>query len=243
MFLCTGETVVNASAYEGEAWALRCKRWSCPHCRLINRKKVMHAARKGKPSTFMTLTINSNDHDSPDEAARELKRGWCALRRRIQRAWPGHKIPFIVVFEKHKSGYPHMHLLLRAPFIPQKWLKAAWEQITGAWMVHISQIRTVGQAMFYVTKYIGKDLAPFEGCKRWWRSHDYNVIEEEREPIHLYGSGIARMDVPFDLLRTNAAILIGNIESLAPDRIRWRSMSPLPYGQLATFAFRERVEK
>src|SRR5690606_31125816 len=78
------------------------------------------------------------------------------------------------VFERHKSGFPHLHLLIRARFLPVRELRAMWEGITKhSWNVNVMAIRTPGQ-LAYAAKYIGKDLAAFAHCKRWWRSHDYN---------------------------------------------------------------------
>lgn len=174
MFLCSPEMSVKRTWNGGEAAPVRCKRWSCPHCCELNRKIVIAKAIAGKPTAFLTLTLRSGPHITPDEAAAELKRGLVALRKRIARAWPGQKMSFLAVFEKHKSGYPHLHLMIRAPWMPISWLKASWEAITGSYQVNIQSIKSLGQRAFYVAKYVGKDLAAFESCKRWWRSHDYN---------------------------------------------------------------------
>ena len=48
----------------------------------------------------------------------------------------------------------------------------------GSWNLNITSLRTNNKRAMYVCKYIGKDLAAFAHCKRWWRSHDYNEKEE-----------------------------------------------------------------
>jgi hypothetical protein len=172
--LCTPDISVKSSHGAHEANPVRCKRWSCEICAQLNRRRVIALARSGKPTAMLTLTVSSKNYPDPDHAAADLKRGLVALRKRVGRLPGSPRISFLAVFEKHKSGWPHMHLLVRAPFLPIRWLKAVWEDITGSYMVDIRAIRTTGQAAFYVAKYVGKDLAAFAHCKRWWRSHDYN---------------------------------------------------------------------
>lgn len=222
VFLCTGETVVNANRFEGELHALRCKRWTCPHCRLINRKRVIHLGKNGMPTAMLTLTVSSNHYDTPEEAARDMVRGLVMLRRRIKRRFGVDKLPFLCVFEAHKSGYPHMHLLIRAPFMSVKVLREMWEGITGSWNVNIWKIRTVGQAVFYATKYIGKDLHKFEGCKRWWRSHNYNCRDDELPERRRYSEHWMRYGADFHRFRTALVALQAKMEYLAPDRIAFR---------------------
>ena len=187
MALCSETVFVNANRFEGSVHLLRCKKWGCPSCHEYNRMKVMHAARKGKPNLFMTLTSVEGSASSPDEAAREMKRGLVMLRRRIERRWGVKNIPFIVVFERTKKGWPHMHLLLRAPYMHWKVLRAMWKSISGAHEVDVRFIKKQTQVLFYVTKYIGKELAAFKGCKRWWRSHNYEVVKEEKPKLHQLG--------------------------------------------------------
>ena len=105
--LCTPDVSVKAEHHTGEVVPVRCKRWSCEVCAEINRRRIIAFGKKGRPTAFLTLTVSSDAYETPDEAARDLKRAWCALRRRMQRFTNGKKIPFLAVFEQHKSGFPH----------------------------------------------------------------------------------------------------------------------------------------
>lgn len=172
--LCTPHVSVNASRYEGEAAAVRCKRWSCDVCAKINRRRVIAIACSAKPRALLTLTVNSKHYDTPDAAAEALKRGLRLLRLHLKRHEKLTNFSFLAVFERHESGYPHLHLLIRGKFIPWKWLRNTWEKITGSTHVDIRKIDSVGKAAFYVSKYVGKELHAFAHCKRWWRSHDYS---------------------------------------------------------------------
>lgn len=162
--------------------------------------EVMHKARKGEPNLFLTLTCNPHQYPDADHAARDMKRALVLFRRRIARKFGVQRLPFIVVFERTKKGWPHMHLLLRAPYMHWKVLRAMWHDITGAWQVDVRQIKTKSQVLFYVTKYIGKDLAAFQGCKRWWRSHNYDVANDNDERPKLFGDQLFVSQVNFHRL-------------------------------------------
>ena len=197
MGLCTDRTIVNENQSEGTISTLKCKRWSCPECINLNRRKVIDRARDGNPDKFMTLTWNTNRRETPDEAARVMKHAWVVLRRRIDKKWGVKNVPFIVVFERTKKGFPHMHILMRAPFMPQEWLSEQMDDLIDAPIVDIRQIKSRKMAFWYITKYLGKDLAAFEGCKRWWRSHNYEIEREDETPPLRFGDKISIVDINY----------------------------------------------
>lgn len=212
---------VNASRFDGEARAVRCKRWSCPVCKEINRKKVVAIARAAKPRALLTLTVSSDHYDSPDDAAAALKRGLVLLRLRLKRHTKLTNFSFLAVFEKHESGYPHLHLLIRGKYIPWLWLRRAWEEITGSIHIHIRRIHSTGMAALYAAKYIGKDLWAFAGCKRWWRSHDYS--EEAVDDYQTARPGVrwTRHAIPFEAMPFNMKLVGYQVERDGPRRLRW----------------------
>lgn len=220
--LCSETVFVNANRHHGTVGLLRCKKWGCETCHQMNRMKVMHAARKGEPNLFMTLTCDPAQYSSPDEAARDMKRGLVALRRRIERKWKVKRIPFIVVFEKTKKGWPHMHLLLRAPYMHWKVLRAMWKDISGAHQVDVRFIKKKSQVLFYVTKYIGKDLAAFEGCKRWWRSHNYETVKEDVVKPERIGDWYEKDFLPWDILVRYMETTTAEVEKTGRFRYKWQ---------------------
>ena len=201
MSLCTDRTIVNEGASEGTYSTLKCKRWSCDQCRPMLKQRVCRKARDGNPNIFMTLTWNTNRPETPDEAARVMKHAWVLLRRRIAKAFQLKNVPFIVVFERTKRGYPHMHMLLRSRYIKQQWLSDQMNEIMDAPIVDIRKIKDRKVAFYYVTKYIGKDLASFKGCKRWWRSHNYEEEKEEDFVRFMFGDGFQVVDISFEIMR------------------------------------------
>lgn len=219
--LCTALTSVKRQDGIAQMNAVRCKRWSCPVCSQINRRRVIALGVKARPTAMLTLTLSSKDFPDPDDAARELKRGLVALRKRIARAHGGKSFAFLAVFEKHKSGHPHLHLLIRATYLPVKELRAMWESITGSFMVDIRKIDTVGKAAFYVAKYVGKDLATFTNCKRWWRSHDFNEPANDNEIDERDRRGWGRIEADVRKMAALAKNVGMKVESDGPDRYRF----------------------
>lgn len=199
--LCSHLTSIKSSADSREIAPVRCKRWTCPTCHQINRARVIALARAGKPRAMLTLTVSSEHYDTPEQAAAALKDGLRLLRLRLKRHPRFEQFEFLAVFEKHKSGFPHLHLLIRGGFIPWRWLRRRWEEITGSHQVDIRKIDTRGKAAFYVSKYIGKDLSAFEGCKRWWRSHGYNEGQPEDQAPAWTQCEFAAWDTDFNALR------------------------------------------
>jgi hypothetical protein len=184
--LCSEAILVNQGSCEGHATILRCKRWCCEICTPFNHKRVKRAAREGKPNTFLTLTVNPARYSSPDKAARDLKNAWVNLRRRMQKSFLMDRPPFIAIFERTKAGWPHLHVLMRCRFISQKWFSANMGALIGAPIVDVRFIQDVGRVAAYVAKYVSKAPEGFRSCKRWWRSKDYELEKEEREPFRRF---------------------------------------------------------
>ena len=205
MSLCTERTIVNEGASEGTYSTLKCKRWSCDECRPMLKQRVARKARDGNPNIFLTLTWNANRSETPDQAARVMKHAWVLLRRRIAKKFDIKNVPFIVVFERTKKGWPHMHLLLRSRYIKQAWLSEQMNEIMEAPIVDIRKIPNRNAVMFYITKYIGKDLAAFEGCKRWWRSHNYEEQTEDPFVRFMFGEKFEIVDISYNIMRQRIA--------------------------------------
>lgn len=160
---------------------LPCKRWTCEYCAPKLRRAFIAKCLAGHPTTFITLTVRASYGTVPEQAAR-LVSAWRAVRQRWSRKHHGQKIPFIARLEPHPtSGRPHLHILCRAPYIPQRWLSSRMSELAGSPVCDIRAVKNRKHAAFYLAKYLGKDLATkYLGAKRWWRSHDYDQ-EPERE--------------------------------------------------------------
>lgn len=114
----------------------------------------------------------------------------------IREEHPGKPIEYLRVFEAHpSSGWPHMHVLMRAPFLDIWWLRDQWEKLTGAFMVDIRAVKTRAGAAYYCAKYIGKDVHRYKGVTRWFRSAGYSIKKGERERRSSFGPRWNQLDV------------------------------------------------
>lgn len=156
-----------------------CKQWECPDCRPFMLRKLRGKILSGLPDKMLTLTCNPALGDDRMQRRRMMGEKWKLLVKRAKRQFHLKALPFFVVVEEHQSGEPHFHVLLRAPYIPQKWLSAQWEQLTGARIVDIRPIRDARHAMFYVSKYLSKKPARFGTTKRFWHSRDWKIASDE----------------------------------------------------------------
>lgn len=102
---------------------------------------------------------------------------------------------YFAFLEKTKRGEPHLHILLRCPFLPQDWLSEAMADMIGSPIVWIEQINSTGHAIAYVTKYVTKAPAQFGKGKRYWKSRKWEVNQgepEASEPFDMRGVELRR---------------------------------------------------
>lgn len=130
----------------------------------------------------------------------------------MKRKFGFQHIPYIVVIERTKAGYPHLHILGRFGYVPHDWLSAQMDELIAAPIVDIRAVNSQAQAAAYIAKYCGKDPHHFDGCKRYWRSQDWIVdIEKWKQERADFKSGWMRnaaslATVADDLLRRGYAL-------------------------------------
>lgn len=146
---------------------LSCRSWACRSCRRRNKRKLLSRLVDVQVTTFVTLTCNPRVHSSPDDAFRRMSLHVNSLVKRIRRQWPDTDLEYFLVWERTKAGWPHAHLLLRAPYIPQRWLSYAWKALTGAPIVDIRKVGDKRSVVSYIAKYLSKDPQAPQGMKRY----------------------------------------------------------------------------
>ena len=181
MSYCNETSAVKCDAKSALVVSLKCKSWNCPDCMPKRKAQLIAEAIGGKPDMFLTLTSRKRDGVPPHTAALELSRAWSLIRKRLMRKPQYKKLPFIAVLEKHKSGWPHMHILLRAKFIPHALLSEWMEEICDGPVVWIERLRDPKKAGVYCSKYCGKAEDKIGTAKRYWQSRDYD-LREEKDP-------------------------------------------------------------
>lgn len=191
MSICGEHTLCRHEAAHTTLSRLYCRRWSCPECMPRNLFRLRRLAAAGEPTSFITLTSRTRRDQTPGDAARELVQAWRMVVQKMRRLGMTERLPFLAVFEETSAGWPHLHILARAPYIPHWWLSKQLGAMIDSPNVWITAVRSRRQASRYVAKYVSKGPGRFEGCKRFWRSQNWCVgadpTKTEKVPGVTYG--------------------------------------------------------
>jgi len=180
--LCSEACLVNhgLNAYRGVT--LRCRCWSCDNCLPMRKARLIKDIVAGQPSKFLTLTTKHVEGGDPVAEARRHSVWLARYIKLIKKYCAGEEVAYFVVREAHESGWPHIHIVLRCPYIKWKWLRDTWEAVSGSPGVVIKAVYLSHRAAGYIAKYIGKDPMRFGTTKRYWRSKNWFDVAPERKP-------------------------------------------------------------
>lgn len=133
---------------------LTCKSWSCPKCG--PRKQASWAQRiaQAEPQRHIVLTSDPARYHTCLEALYAMKAALPALSKLIRTKLGVSE--HVAAFEFTREGWPHIHILQRGVYIPQKWLSKAWDNLGPGPVVFLRSIHSRKQAAQYVTKYLLK---------------------------------------------------------------------------------------
>lgn len=92
-------------------------------------------------------------------------------------------LPYFAVVERHKSGRPHLHILLRSEYIPQRWLSRQMQRLASSPVCDIRKVNGTKQAAAYVAKYIGKAPARFGHSRAYWYTRNWltTIVSDPEE--------------------------------------------------------------
>jgi len=85
-----------------------------------------------------------------------INKMWARLRANLFKKYG--KFEFLRILEPHRSGFPHLHVLVTGiPFIDWKWLDGVWhEKYAGAGFVFRRDVGSSFNAVKYLLKYVNK---------------------------------------------------------------------------------------
>jgi len=122
------------------------------------RRRLIHLITAAQPSTLMTLTCNPARFSNPEAAVLHMNEAFTLLVKRLRRLYPGECFEYIAIWEWTVAGWPHLHVLMRAPFIPKPIISRHWLALTGAYIVDIGDVWSFGGAAKYLAKHFTKQF-------------------------------------------------------------------------------------
>lgn len=170
MTVCGGWSLVSNDTRGTRAITLWCRSWCCVDCAPFRAAALKRMGMEGKPTTFITLTVNPAHGQDRQERARQLSDAWKIVVKRARRKFTKAPLEYLAVFEETKKGEPHLHIIARAPYIPQKWLSDQMMELIEAPIVDIRKVHKAKEAAKYISKYVGKGPKAFASLKRYWQS-------------------------------------------------------------------------
>jgi len=106
-----------------------------------------------------------------------FKRAWNSLLTYLHKYHLSRNLEdfgYFCVLEPHKSGFPHLHIVVKTPYylIPQRKLSELWCRYTGSRVVYIRRVRN-RREVFYLLKYLLKQYRISEWNERLWVYYAY----------------------------------------------------------------------
>lgn len=181
MAYCQSRSVVKSTPTTATVISLRCRSWHCIDCADVRKRQLMAEAIAGRPNKFLTLTSRKREDKTPEQAAKELSYAWRIVRLRLMRRYKLRSLPFLAVFERHASGWPHLHILLRAPWLDQRTISKWMAELCDGPNVWIEHLYSSKKASVYCAKYSAKCAEKIGTSKRYWQSVDYDLREDQPE--------------------------------------------------------------
>lgn len=154
-----------------------CRRWSCDDCGKRNAKKLAARIAVAGADRFITLTARAQPGRDLQDFLDELNAAWRDLWKRILRRFEGQELGYVKVVELTKAGTPHLHIAVRAPYMPQAWLSASWSELTGYHRVDVRKVTSERGLVRYLSKYLTKTHEMVQGRRKWSASKGFLPLQ------------------------------------------------------------------
>lgn len=185
--------VLGKCEAEQKAYAFRpgCGLWSCPVCREELKRKWVLVAMTGAQTLltdghslgFITVTARGGKGRTQERSISQFAVAWPKLARRAKYHNCG-MFEYLLVPELHKNGVVHYHLV-GTNRLSQRWWKDNAFEVGLGYMAKAKPLQDVGWVVWYVSKYLGKDLgltAWPQGLRRIRTSRGWPKAPELEDP-------------------------------------------------------------
>jgi hypothetical protein len=152
-----GDQLNNSALTRFRVVPVRCNSKACPRCAKLHFQKLRRKLNDASINTtwrFFTLT-SFNSNKPCQEKLLEVEDHFRELRKKLKRKYPEFK--YIAVKELSPSGMWHYHGLWNV-YIDIKTLSSYWQEISGAYRVHLEAVRNPKGAVNYIFKYCFKSI-------------------------------------------------------------------------------------
>jgi len=133
---------------------MKCKNWRCPYCGPRLRNSWAWKIAQANPERLITLTADPALHESPRAAYETMRAALPKLIRTLRKI--GRSIEYAAVWELTEKGWPHLHIVQKGDFLPQKLVSKLWLQLRCGKVVDIRQVTSKRGVASYVAKYLMK---------------------------------------------------------------------------------------
>lgn len=174
---------------------------------------------------MLTLTSRPGGERTPEDGFAELLQSWRQMRKALRKRYGYRQVPFLAIWERHKSGWPHLHIILRGVYIPQRWASSFMDRRNSAPVVDIRLIHGGKQAAAYVAKYVTKETFAPKHSKRYWSNCHYPM---ERPPKPWTGFQWAFTHQPLGLLALLHGAYAGHVLEHSPDHVMFTAQERAP---------------
>jgi len=203
---CGQTAIYQTKNNRARAFLFHCKRWSCPTCSPRKRRQLRAIATAGKPDMLLTLTHDTKQPLTPDEAAQQMTKALTAMFRWMHTRSKTANFGYLWVIERTQRGFPHCHALLRCQFVHHREISAKWKELTGASIIDVQRITSERQAANYVTKYLSKEPHKFDKTRRFGISKSWRQTDTDRT-VDAFWQGVPVQTVAYSFSELVAALL------------------------------------
>lgn len=165
-------TLAGTNGQRAIAIPAPCHRWECPDCGPPKVARLHHRLKSYRPNRFLTLTCNPTTYSSPTHAFIHMSQQFTRLIKHANRHLVRTPITYVLIWERTKAGWPHIHTLLKCDYIAQRYLSKLWAHYTGAKIVDIRKVFKQPHMRTYLEKYLLKELAAPKHFKRFRASRN-----------------------------------------------------------------------
>jgi len=181
---------VNRTTGEAGVGLYGCSSWRCPYCapRVFARDRdriEAGLAAGGREWLAVTLTFDPRRWRGTWAAFRGAYPAWSRLAKRLRRAYGD--VRYIAVAERHRSGWPHLHVLLRGARLLDAWREGSRQlgpfrrggkviyPTEPAWVRYV--LRPLASECGFGTVVDGQQLDGHEACAAYLTSTQDGTLE------------------------------------------------------------------